>query len=243
MRKVAKKMREVAEKLIEEKVEVRKEDKSLKPFTIPVQKNLSNCGPKLVEITAISLPQFDDNTNPTLIPLSNPIVLGKRNHLLLKGPNGIGKTTFLESLTNGTALGCTLAHGLKIGYYRQDFSTLNYQMTVYDTLAEVAEGELGTEQNIRRTAASFLIDKETITQEIRSLSEGQKGLVSLAKLVLLQPGLLILDEPTNHINFRHLPAIANAFKSFEGALIIVSHDRHFLKNITVTEELDLSCPL
>jgi len=71
------------------------------------------------------------------------------------------------------------------------------------------------------------------------LSEGQKGLVSFASLVLQKPGLLILDEPTNHINFRHIPIIAEALNKYEGAMIMVSHVPDFVSQIRIDETLDL----
>ncbi len=71
------------------------------------------------------------------------------------------------------------------------------------------------------------------------LSEGQKGLVAFAKLVLERPGLLILDEPTNHINFRHIPIIAKALDRYEGAMVLVSHVPEFVKQIKIDQVLDL----
>ncbi|KKP79501.1 MAG: hypothetical protein UR78_C0013G0039, partial [Candidatus Moranbacteria bacterium GW2011_GWF2_35_39] len=85
----------------------------------------------------------------------------------------------------------------------------------------------------------FLIDKNIIGAKIGSLSEGQKGLVAFARLTLEEPGLLILDEPTNHINFRHLPIIAKALDSYEGAMILVSHVPEFVSQIRIDEVLDL----
>ena len=75
--------------------------------------------------------------------------------------------------------------------------------------------------------------------QIGSLSEGQKGLVAFARLVVERPGLLILDEPTNHINFRHLPIIARALDSYQGAMILVSHVPEFIEQIRIDEILDL----
>jgi ATP-binding cassette subfamily F protein 3 len=75
--------------------------------------------------------------------------------------------------------------------------------------------------------------------KIGSLAEGQKGLVALAQLVLLKPGLLILDEPTNHINFRHLPIIAKALSDYEGAMVLVSHVHDFVSQIRIDEVFDL----
>jgi ATP-binding cassette subfamily F protein 3 len=71
------------------------------------------------------------------------------------------------------------------------------------------------------------------------LSEGQKGLLMFAYLRLQQPGLLILDEPTNHINFRHIPLIAEAIKNYEGPLIVVSHVGEFVRELGITQTLDL----
>ena len=75
--------------------------------------------------------------------------------------------------------------------------------------------------------------------KVSELSEGQKGLLSFARLTLMQPGLLILDEPTNHINFRHLPIIAKAVNEYEGAMIMVSHMPDFVSQIKFDDKLDL----
>jgi ATPase subunit of ABC transporter with duplicated ATPase domains len=92
---------------------------------------------------------------------------------------------------------------------------------------------------MRSTAAGFLITADLIKSKIGSLSEGQKGLVAFAQLVLQSPGLLILDEPTNHINFRHIPIIAEALNKYEGAMVIVSHVPEFVAKIRIDEILDL----
>jgi ATP-binding cassette subfamily F protein 3 len=75
--------------------------------------------------------------------------------------------------------------------------------------------------------------------KIGHLSEGQKGLVAFARLKILEPGLLILDEPTNHINFRHIPVIAKALDEYQGAMILVSHVPEFVEQIRIDEVLDL----
>ena len=92
---------------------------------------------------------------------------------------------------------------------------------------------------MRKVAAGFLITGDSIGKTIGSLSEGQKGLVAFARLVLEEPGLLILDEPTNHINFRHLPVIAAALDKYEGAMVLVSHVPEFVEQIRIDEVLDL----
>jgi len=169
------------------------------------------------------------------------VFLVKNKHLLIKGPNGIGKSTLIESLAKGTAKGVVLSPGIRIGYYRQDFSTLDFNDTVYESFTKAVKEADGIiyEQLIRSVAAGFLITNEHIHSKIGTLSEGQKGLVSFARLVLQKPGLLILDEPTNHINFRHLPRIAEALSNYQGMMILVSHVPEFVSQIRIDEVLDL----
>ncbi|MDD5050113.1 MAG: ABC-F family ATP-binding cassette domain-containing protein [Candidatus Pacebacteria bacterium] len=229
MRLVAKRMREKAEELEEEKVDVRKEDRTIKPFIIPAQKDLSG------EILHIG--GFKMIKNHKAVQRKADLSLRKNQHLLLRGPNGIGKSTLLESIAKGTEKHIKIADGVKVGYYRQDFSTLNFEDSVYDSLLSVMDKKY--EEEMRRVAGGFLITGDMIFTKIGSLSEGQKGLVAFARLVLEKPGLLILDEPTNHINFRHIPLIAEALNKYEGAMILVSHVPEFVEKIRIDETLDL----
>lgn len=231
MRVVAKKMRDEIEEMEEDKVDVRREDKTIRPFTIPAQDELVG------EILTISSYSIMDPKSHTIKPHTANVTLKKRDHLLLAGPNGIGKSTLLESLAKGEAPGAQIKKGVTVGYYRQDFSTLNFEHTVRQELMRVMKK--AEEQEMRRVAASFLITGPTIEKKIGTLSEGQKGLVAFAQLVLLQPGLLILDEPTNHINFRHIPVIAKALDQYEGAMVLVSHVPDFVSQIRIDEILDL----
>ena len=99
--------------------------------------------------------------------------------------------------------------------------------------------EKESEETIRSVAAGFLITSDVINNKIGNLSEGQNGLVAFARLVLQKPDLLILDEPTNHINFRHIPIIAEALNKYEGAMILVSHIPDFVSKIRIDYTLDL----
>ncbi|MES2436627.1 MAG: ATP-binding cassette domain-containing protein [Patescibacteria group bacterium] len=231
MRLVAKRMREKAEELEDEIVDIRKEDRTIRPFIIQSQPDFVG---EILNIT--SLMTMNPKTHKPVTRKAT-ISLKRNQHLLLKGPNGIGKTTLLESLANGTAKGATITDGIRVGYYRQDFSTLNFDDTVYDALMAVMDKQI--EENMRSTAAGFLINGEMMRTKIGSLSEGQKGLVAFARLVLQKPGLLILDEPTNHINFRHIPVIAEALNKYEGAMVLVSHVPEFVEKIRIDETLDL----
>lgn len=228
MRLIAKKMRDEVEEMEENKVDVRREDKTIKPFTIPAQHMVG-------EILHICSYQTIRNHKPVKHKANVSLKRGK--HLLLKGPNGIGKSTLLEAIAKNAAEGTTIMDGVKIGYYRQDFSTLNFEDTVAESLLAVMPKAI--EQTMRATAAAFLIGADIINTKIGNLSEGQKGLVAFARLVLEAPGLLILDEPTNHINFRHLPVIAKALSEYQGAMILVSHVPEFVSQIRIDEVLDL----
>lgn len=229
MRLVAKKMRTEAEEMEEAKVDVRKEDRTIRPFTIPAQERLSG--------VVFTLSSYSIQKGKKVVEKKAHISLRKDMHLLLRGPNGIGKSTLLESIANGTAKGASITEGVKVGYYRQDFSTLDFDQTVYEAL--VAAMGQPDEQRMRSVAASFLITGDVIHTKIGSLSEGQKGLVAFASLVLERPGLLILDEPTNHINFRHLPVIAKALDAYEGVMILVSHVPEFVEQVRIDDILDL----
>jgi ATP-binding cassette subfamily F protein 3 len=230
MRLVAKRMRDKVEEFEESKIEVRKEDRTIRPFTIPTQADIPSDVLRLTSYKVIK------DHKPKEV--SCDIVLKRGTHMQIVGPNGIGKTTLLESLASGHAKGELVTPGVKIGYYRQDFSTLDFNQTVAECLLEVMDKKV--EQDMRSVAAGFLINNDVVKTKIGLLSEGQKGLVAFAQLTLLKPGLLILDEPTNHINFRHIPVIAKALHDYEGAMILVSHVPEFVEKIRIDEVLDLS---
>lgn len=229
MRMVAKRMREKAEEAEENKVDVRKEDKTIRPFTIPAQSGLP------LDVLTLSSVKVIIDHQPRDVRMMVRIQRNKHMHLI--GPNGIGKTTLLESLASGYATGEQVADGVRIGYYRQDFSNLDFEQTVLECLMSVEHTK--TPEEVRSVAAGFLLTSEIIDTKIGLLSEGQKGLVAFARLVLLEPGLLIVDEPTNHINFRHLPVIARALTMYTGALLLVSHVPEFVAQIRIDETLDL----
>lgn len=229
MRNIASKMREEIEELEENKVDVRREDKTIHSFIVPSQPEIVG---DIVTISALSIIK-----NHKVVNKKIDIALRRKQHLLLTGPNGIGKTTLLEIIANNRSKATTIADGIRIGYYRQDFSTINFEDTVHNALMSVMDDR--SEEKLRATAAGFLLTTEVINTKIGHLSEGQKGLVAFAQLVLMRPGLLILDEPTNHINFRHLPIIASALDTYDGAMILVSHVPEFISQIRIDDIVDL----
>ncbi len=229
MRKLAKKMKEEIEEDEENKVDVRKEDRTIRDFTIPAQEIVG----KIVEINSVKA-----LINGEEITKEKELTLRKDIHMLISGPNGVGKSTFLKNLLSGDSSDHKILEGVRVGYYSQDFSSLDYDQTVIDSLSDAIIGENDIQQ-MRSIAAGFLITGELMGHKVSDLSEGQKGLLSFARLVLMQPGLLILDEPTNHINFRHIPVIAKALDQYEGTMIMVSHMEEFIEQIRIDEFLDL----
>lgn len=224
MRALAAKLRDEIEESEAELVDVRQEDKTIRPFVIPTQE-IGNPIMRLNEITVVT------DHQPTVKAIDVTLRRGDRLHLI--GPNGIGKTTSLERIANQPV------GELRVGYYRQDFSGLDFDSTAFQALQAVQVDQGGPE-SIFRSAAHFLLTGDLLQHPIGSLSEGQKGLLCYARFMVQQPGLLILDEPTNHINFRHLPVIAEALNQYAGAIILVCHDQEFLNWLNITERLDLA---
>lgn len=228
MRKLASKLKEEVAEDEANMVDVRKEDKTIRPFTIPAQ-----YVPEV--IVTLSSVSFVRDHEP--VEKSVDIKLWRNQRLLIKGPNGIGKSTLLHALGTDAASGAVITKGVKTGFYRQDFSGLDFGKTVYKSLEEMMD--MPDNEEIYATGSQFLLHSNIMQNTVASLSEGQKGLLCYARFVLQKPGLLILDEPTNHINFRHLPVIARAIDAFEGAVILVSHMPEFVDQIRITDELDL----
>ncbi len=231
MRKLASKLQEQIEEAEENMVDERKEDKTIRDFTLPAQTEYIV---PAVEIRSVAVMI---NHEPTRKTLTQPILVRKKQKLLVQGPNGIGKSTFLRALASGKESGATIATEVNVGYYRQDFSGLDFNRTAYQALEEMMVEPYN--QEIYAAAAQFLLNSEILKNKVGSLSEGQKGLLCYARFYLQKPGLLILDEPTNHINFRHLPVIAKALNEFQGAMILVSHAYEFVDLIEIDQTLDL----
>jgi len=229
MRKLASKMRDEIEESEENKVEVRKDDRTISKFHIEFE-NL--VGP-LITIRNVEIL----NKQYERVTKSVDMVIKKGMRYQLEGPNGIGKTTLLKRLVNAHDDDAMIHEGVRIGYYSQDFNALDMNMLVWDALHEVSNEV--TDQQVYRVAAQFLLTGDLLKNPIFSLSEGQKGLLCYARFVIQKPHVLILDEPTNHINFRHLPVIAEALNDYEGGIIMVSHDQAWVDTLNDLQTLDL----
>lgn len=229
MRALAAKLREEVADAEENMVDVRRDDRTIRDFQIPAQPFPD----AIVRLTGVKVIK---NHEPHHVAVD--LTLRRGNHLLIAGPNGIGKSTLLRNLAEGESSDAVITAGVKVGYYKQDFSGLDFAQSAYASLASMMDEP--DNETIRRTGAQFLLDSDALATPVGALSEGQKGLLCFARFCLQAPGLLIFDEPTNHINFRHLPVIARALNDFEGCLIVVSHAADFVSQIRFDSTLDLS---
>ena len=158
----------------------------------------------------------------------------------LLGANGTGKTTLLKIINRHLrADSGRIQYGAKvtIGYYDQEQHVLNDENTIFDEISN-AYPKL-TNTRIRNVLAAFLFTGDRVFQQIGTLSGGEKGRVSLAKLMLSNAYFLILDEPTNHLDIQSREILEDAINQYEGTVFYVSHDRYFI-NRTATRILDLS---
>lgn len=155
------------------------------------------------------------------------------------GNNGTGKTTILKiinGLINADSGEVKLGSKVNIGYYDQEHHVLNMENTLFEEISDAYPQMTNTE--IRNVLAAFLFTGDDVFKKIESLSGGERGRISLAKLMLSKANFLILDEPTNHLDITSKEILENAINSYEGTVLYVSHDRYFI-NKTATRILDL----
>jgi ATP-binding cassette subfamily F protein 3 len=150
------------------------------------------------------------------------------------GKNGEGKTTFSRIIVGdllATEGDIKLGHQVVVGYYAQNQAALlDLNKTVFETIDDIAVGDIRT--RIRAILGSFLFSGEDIEKKVKVLSGGEKARLALAKLLLTPYNLLILDEPTNHLDMQSKDVLKSALIQYDGAFIIVSHDRDFLQGLT-----------
>ena len=156
------------------------------------------------------------------------------------GNNGTGKTTILKiinSVIEADAGSFTLGSKVHIGYYDQEHHVLHMEKTLFEEIADDYPSLTNTE--IRNTLAAFLFTGDDVFKQIKDLSGGERGRVSLAKLMLSEANFLILDEPTNHLDITSKEILEHALNQYSGTVLYVSHDRYFI-NQTASRILELT---
>lgn len=168
--------------------------------------------------------------NETLFEnVSFEIKKGEKTALI--GPNGIGKTTLFRIILNKLKADCgniKLGANVTIGYYDQEHQTLDQSKNIFDEISD-SYPKL-TNLEIRNVLAAFVFTGDDVFKPISALSGGEKGRVSLAKIMLSNANFLILDEPTNHLDVNSKEILENAIRNYEGTCLYISHDRYFINN-------------
>ncbi|MCF8274318.1 MAG: ATP-binding cassette domain-containing protein [Flavobacteriaceae bacterium] len=149
------------------------------------------------------------------------------------GRNGEGKSTMIKAIMGEIDVEgvCHLGHNVKVGYFAQNqASLLDENLTIFQTVDEVAEGDIRTQ--IKTILGGFMFKGDDIDKKVSVLSGGEKTRLAMVKLLLEPVNLLILDEPTNHLDLKSKDVLKEALKAFDGTLILVSHDRDFLQGLS-----------
>ena len=161
-------------------------------------------------------------------------------HVAIIGDNGTGKTTLLKIINELIPMDTgiiKLGTNVEIGYYDQEHHVLHMEKSLFEEISDDYPDLTNTE--IRNTLAAFLFTGEDVFKKISALSGGERGRVSLAKLMLSEANFLILDEPTNHLDLTSKEILETALNAYEGTVLYVSHDRYFI-NKTATRILELT---
>ncbi len=158
----------------------------------------------------------------------------KQQRIVLVGPNGAGKSTLLKILggvvpiENGS---CELGHNVEVGYFSQQrVDVLDLERTALAEAMDRVENDM-TEENVRTLMGAFLFRGDDVFKKVKVLSGGEKSRLALIKLLLAPPNLLLLDEPTTHLDMASIDAFIKALKDYTGTIVFVSHDVHFIRSI------------
>ena len=211
------------DRLITEKVQIAKNDKQMAGGFGKTQRS----GDIVLETKKLNV-GFGDNV--LIKELNWTVRFGERWGVI--GENGSGKSSLIQTCMNIIeSLGGQhrLGSGVVAGYFTQDASDLDPDMSPIETLT--MEDGMGVPE-ARTLLGRFLITGDDVYRPVRTLSGGEKNKLSLARLTNLSPNLLVLDEPTNHLDMASREALANVIKDFKGTLILISHDRYLLSQIT-----------
>ncbi|WP_158961217.1 ABC-F family ATP-binding cassette domain-containing protein [Myroides fluvii] len=160
------------------------------------------------------------------------LVIERGQKVAFVGKNGEGKSTMIKAIMKEIDYTGTieLGHNIQVGYFAQNqASLLDGDITIFDTVDRIAEGDIRTQ--IKNILGAFMFSGDDIQKKVKVLSGGEKTRLAMVKLLLEPYNLLILDEPTNHLDMKTKDIIKAALKDFEGTVILVSHDRDFLDGL------------
>ena len=160
------------------------------------------------------------------------LVIERGQKVAFVGRNGEGKSTMVKAIMNEIDFkgSMQLGHNVQIGYFAQNqASLLDEELSVFETIDRIAEGDIRTK--IKDILGAFMFGGDNSTKKVKVLSGGEKTRLAMIKLLLQPVNLLILDEPTNHLDMKTKDIIKDALKDFDGTLILVSHDRDFLDGL------------
>ncbi len=233
-----KKMKEILAKKaqIEDELQAFKRIENIKPTFEITSKNIGN--KTLVSILNGSIAYENEN----IILKDIYITINSKDRLLITGKNASGKTTLVKAILNDPKIirtGEWITPNIDlVGYLDQHYNNLNYEKSVIDNIRQlnrnIDEGE------IRKILSTFLFrTNEVVNTIVKDLSGGEKARLSLAQISVKTPSLLILDEITNNIDLITKKYIIDILKEFPGALIVISHDKDFVKQIGINKEFNI----
>jgi ATP-binding cassette subfamily F protein 3 len=161
------------------------------------------------------------------------LVLGRGEKIALLGPNGVGKSTLVKAINKEITYDGEIefGHNVSIGYFAQDSAEkLNPERTVFETIDDIAEGE--KRKDIRNILGAFLFGGEESDKKVKVLSGGERTRLAICRLLFQDFNFLIMDEPTNHLDLNSKEILKDALRSYEGTILLVSHDRDFLDGLS-----------
>ena len=187
----------------------------------------SRTGQVLIECKDLSVGFKEEFSDRSLIKIQN-IKLERNSRTCIVGSNGAGKTTFLKTLLGMTEPlegSVTIGHNVDFGYFSQESYAGPEDVSVFDSLLEAREMPL---DEVRPYLARFLFRDDEVFQTVSSLSGGEKSRLALARLLINKPNLLVLDEPTTHLDIATREAMEQVLLDYDGTMLFVSHDRHLI---------------
>ena len=153
----------------------------------------------------------------------------KTNHkTALIGENGVGKTTLINEIIKNTNKSIKINPGIRIGYFSQDFTNLNFQKSVIEN---VMQNTNKSEKMVKNVLANLLFKDKDIHKKIENLSGGERVKASIAKILVSENNMLILDEPTNFLDIESIESLEKLLKEYNGTILFVTHDKAFIDNI------------